>query len=492
MEISTTLVLAGLVLVLVLLLSWGWNRKDVNLPPGPKPLPLLGNLMQLDRTAPFKSILELSKSYGPVMTVYIGPQRQVVLVGYETVKEALVDQAEDFTDRAPLPILQKITQGYGLVISNGDRWRQLRRFTLSTLRDFGMGQKRMEEWIQEESKHLVDSLASTNSAPCNPTFILSQAVSNVICSLVFGQRFEYKDHTFLRLLSITNQTLQFISSPWGQFCNTFPWLMDHLPGRHNKILADVEELKASAEQKIHKHQETLTPDYPRDFIDCFLTRLKQEKDNPSSEFHYNNMIFTVINLFLAGTETTSTTLRYALMLLIKHPDIQERVQIEIDTVIGRDRCPMMEDRKSLPFTNAVIHEVQRFLDILPFSLPHYATRDISFRGYTIPKGTFIIPFLHSVLRDASQWASPWDFKPEHFLDHDGNFKKNPAFMVFSAGKRSCVGESLARMELFLFLVSILQHFTFSCPGGPDSLDPTPEYSSFGRLPRQYQLIATPR
>ncbi|XP_034404914.1 putative inactive cytochrome P450 2G1 [Cyclopterus lumpus] len=152
----------------------------------------------------------------------------------------------------------------------------------------------------------------------------------------------------------------------------------------------------------------------------------------------------------------------------------------------------MEDRKSLPFTDAVLHEIQRLIDIVPMNIPHYALQDISFRGYTIPKDTIIIPLLHSVLREEKQWETPWSFNPQHFLDQKGNFKKNQAFLPFSAGKRACVGEFLARMELFLILTSLLQRFTFSCPGGPNSVDLSPEYSSFANLPRRYDVIATPR
>ncbi|KAI1893683.1 hypothetical protein AGOR_G00126220 [Albula goreensis] len=491
MDFFSTLLLVGLVGALLAYMNWR-GQKGIRLPPGPTPLPLLGNLLQVDKQAPFKTFLEHSKSYGPVMTFYIGLQRIVVLVGHDTVKEALLDRADDFTDRAPIPFLHKVVKGYGLAISNGERWRQLRRFTLTTLRDFGMGRKRMEAWIQDESTHLIATLRDKNSALFDPTFIMSRAVSNVICALVFGRRFDYKDDNFLRLLETISVLIRFGSSPWGQLYNTFPWLMERLPGSHHAVYASVEKIRAFIREKIEKHQETLSPDCPRDYIDCFLIRLNKEKDLPSTEFTHDNMVATVLNLFFAGTETTSTTIRFALTLLIKYPHIQERVQLEIDTVIGRERCPNMEDRKSLPFTDAVIHEVQRVLDIVPLSLPRYATKNISFKGYTIPKDTVIIPLLHSVLRDDKQWKSPWSFNPDHFLDQNDNFKKSPAFMVFSAGKRSCVGESLARMELFLFLVTLLQRFTFTCPGGPDSLDISPELSSFASLPRKYQLIATPR
>ncbi|KAK7172303.1 hypothetical protein R3I93_004581 [Phoxinus phoxinus] len=491
MELSSSLVLV-LVLAVLVLVRWKIKPSGRSLPPGPLALPLIGNLPIIDKRAPFKSFMQWSKTYGPVMTVYLGPQRMVVLVGFDTVKEALVDQADDFAPRAPIPFLNRVMKGYGLIVSNGERWRQLRRFTITTLRDFGMGRKRMEQWIQEESEHLLKSFEETRSKPVDPVFFLSRAVSNVICSLVFGQRFDYDDKSFLHLLQIISRIVRFVSSPWGQLCNIFPRLMEHLPGRHNTILREIDDIRSFIMNKVKEHEQNLDFNDPKDFIDCFLNRLNQEKDNHDTEFHKNNLMATVLNLFVAGTETTSTTLRYALMLLIKHPHIQGQMQSEIDRVIGRNRVPTMEDRKSLPFTDAVIHEVQRFLDIVPLNLPHYAMKDITFRGYVIPKDTVIIPMLHSVLRDEVQWETPWIFNPEHFLDANGNFKKNPAFIPFSAGKRSCVGESLARMELFLFIVSLLQKFSFSSPKGPDGIDISPELSSFTNMPRLYELIASPR
>ncbi|KAM8903923.1 cytochrome P450 2A5-like [Spinachia spinachia] len=491
MDVSATVILAGLILALLWLFRVKNSRKYL-LPPGPFALPLIGNLLQLDKNAPFKSILKFSERHGPVVTIHMGWQRVVFLVGYDAVKEALVDQADDFTGRGPVPILMKVTKGYGLVISNGERWRQLRRFALSSLRDFGMGRKGMEEWIQEESRHLRAQIEAYNASPFNPRFLLSCSVSNVICCLVFGERFSYEDKKFLNLLNTIYEILDFMNSPIGQLYNFFPWLMEHLPGSQHAFFSKAEKLIEFIETKLQHHKETLDSSSARDFIDCFLIRMNQEKDNPKTEFHNENLTCTVLNLFLAGTETTSATIRFALSVLIKYPDIQEKMQKEIDGVIGRSCVPSMENRKSLPFTDAVIHEVQRFLDIFPFSLPHYALHDISFRGYTIPKDTMIIPMLHSVLKAEKNWEAPQSFNPKHFLDQNDNFKKNPSFLPFSAGKRACVGESLARMELFIFLVSLVQNFTFSCTGGPDSINLIPEYSSFANLPRTYQIIATPR
>uniref|UniRef100_A0A8C6LXL7 Cytochrome P450, family 2, subfamily Y, polypeptide 3 n=1 Tax=Nothobranchius furzeri TaxID=105023 RepID=A0A8C6LXL7_NOTFU len=462
MEVFTSLMVIGLISALLWLLHL---RNTRHLPPGPFSLPLIGNLLQINNKAPFTSFVEFSKIYGPVMTLHLGWQRTVVLVGYDAVKEALVDQADDFTGRAPVPFLHRATRGFGLGISNGDRWRQLRRFSLTTLRDFGMGRKGMEEWIQEESQHL------RASEPFDPSILLSRTVSNVVCCLVFGQRFTYEDKHFLNLLATIAEFVRFNSSPIG--------MVSTRTHTHTHTHA-------------HAHAHTHTHIHTRSTHLQHFVFTSQEKDNPSTEFHYENLQATVLNLFVAGTETTSSTIRYALSVLIKYPHIQEKMQEEIDSVIGKHRSPSMEDRKSLPFSDAVIHEVQRFLDMVPFSLPHYTLKNISFRGYTIPKGTVIFPLLHSVLKEDKHWATPWSFNPQHFLDHNGNFKKNPAFLPFSAGKRACVGESLARMELFIFIVALLQDFTFSCSEGPDSINLMPEYGGFANVPRRYRIIATPR
>ncbi|CAI5692811.1 cytochrome P450 2F3 [Oreochromis niloticus] len=491
MEFSTTLILAGLILALLWIFNVK-NKTNRRLPPGPTALPLIGNLLQIDKKAPFKSFVKFSETYGPVMTVYLGWQRTVVLVGYDAVKEALVDQADDFTGRAPTPFLHNPNKKYGIGSSNGERWRQLRRFTLTTLRDFGMGRKGMEEWIQEESEHMRAHMLKLKGSPFDPTFLLSCTVSNVICCLVFSQRFSYEDKQFLRLLTILSHIGKLNSSPVGQMYNLFSKLMDHLPGPHHKVFAEYEEVRKFIKMKIQEHKDTLDPSSPRDYIDSFLIRINQEKEISTTEFHYDNLVSTIMTLFLAGTQTTSSTLRFALSVLIKYPKIQETMQQEIDSVTGKGRCPSMEDRKSLPFSLAVIHEMQRFLDLVPLSLPHYTLNDISFRGYTIPKDTVIIPLLHSVLKEEKQWATPRSFNPQHFLDNNGSFKKSPAFMPFSAGKRNCVGESLARMELFIFIVSLLQDFTFSCAGGPDSINLIPEYSSFLNVPCRYHIMATPR
>ncbi|XP_058527982.1 cytochrome P450 2C14-like isoform X4 [Ochotona princeps] len=436
-----TVVLVLCLSCLLLFSLWKQSHGRGNLPPGPTPLPILGNILQIDFKDINKSLTKLSEVYGPVFTVYLGMKPTVVLHGYEAVKEALIDLGEEFSGRNGLPINDKVNKG----------------------------------------------LASL----CDPTFILGAAPCNVICSVIFQNRFDYKDQQFLNLMGKFNENFRLVNSKIVQICNTFPILLDFMPGSPNTSIKNTIYIKNYVLEKVKEHQESLDINNPRDFIDCFLIRMEQEKHNPQSEFTIDNLLVTVFDLFAAGTETTSTTLRYGLLLLLKHPEVAAKVQEEIERVLGRHRSPSMQDRSRMPYTDAVVHEIQRYIDLIPHSVPHTTTCDVKFRNYLFPKGTQILPSLSSVLYDKKEFPNPEEFDPGHFLDKSGNFKRSDYFMPFSAGKRVCVGEGLARMELFLFLTSILQNFTLKPPVDVKEIDTTPLVSGIGRVPRFYKLSFIP-
>uniref|UniRef100_A0A670IPL6 Cytochrome P450 family 2 subfamily G member 2 n=1 Tax=Podarcis muralis TaxID=64176 RepID=A0A670IPL6_PODMU len=465
---------------LLLISAWKRMHKEGKLPPGPTPLPFIGNLLQIKTSEPFKSFLALQKKYGPVFTVYLGPRRVVVLCGHEAVKEAL------------LASIDRNFNGFGVALANGERWRQLRRFSLTTLRNFGMGKRSIEERIQEEAQYLLEEFRKTKGLPFDPTFFLSRTVSNVISSVVFGSRFDYDDKVFLSLLRMINESFIEMSTPWAQLYDMYSCVMQYLPGRHNRIYYLIEELKDFIAERIKKNQATLDPNNPRDFIDCFLTQMEKEKENPSSEFNLKNLVLTTLNLFFAGTETVSSTLRYGFLFLMKHPEVEEKVHQEIDHIIGLNRIPASEDRMNMPYTDAVIHEIQRLTDIVPMGVPHTVMRDTQFRGYHLPKGTDVFPLLGSVLRDPKYFSNPQKFNPGHFLDEKGRFKKNDAFVPFSSGKRVCLGEAMARMELFLYFTTILQSFSLKSLVPAKDIDLSPKLSGFGNIPPTYELCLVPR
>ncbi|KAG8542161.1 hypothetical protein GDO81_027326 [Engystomops pustulosus] len=365
----------------------------------------------------------------------------------------------------------------------------MRRFTLSTLRDYGMGKRTIEDRIIEESECLVQKFKSYKGKPFDDLTCINAAVANIIVSILLSHRFDYEDPTILKLIGLINENVRLFGSPWVRLYNSFPLLMDWLPGPHRTIFRNMREFQKFLRATFTKQKKELDVNDQRNLIDAFLAKQQEGKPESTEYYHNENLTALVGNLFAAGMETTSTTLRWGLLLMMKYPEIQQKVHNEIEQVIGSAK-PQMEHRKQMPYTDAVIHEIQRFGDIAPNSVPHSTSEDVTFRGYFIPKGTIIFPLLHSVLRDKAYFKKPDEFYPEHFLDSKGHFKKNEAFIPFSIGKRSCAGETLAKMELFLFFTTLLQNFTFQPTPGA-KLDLTPALGSTNS-PKPFKICAISR
>ncbi|XP_042337574.1 cytochrome P450 2J6-like [Plectropomus leopardus] len=467
------------------------NRRSDSFPPGPWTFPIFGNIFTLDYQRGHETMTQLAGKYGNVYSMRMGQAWLVVVNGYEALKEALVNQKDSLVDRPGLPLIMDMYHGLGLLLSSGNLWKQQRRFALSTLRNFGLGKKSAEQIILDEFTFCAEDFKRYKGKPFDPHLTVNKCASNIICFLTFGHRFEYSDENFEKVVMWFGKGFVIFTSIWAQFYNAFPMLMKYLPGPHQTLQRMWKDAKDFIRIEIKKHKQNWDPSDQRDYIDCFLNEIHMNKGHEDDvRFDEDNLVVCVLDLFTAGTETTSNTLRWALLYMAKYPEIQAKVQEEIDTVIGQSRQPTMEDRANLPYTDAVIHEIQRMCTILPLSLPHFTNKEMKLDGYTIPKGVTIVPNLTSALYDKRQWETPDTFNPGHFLNKEGKFVKPAAFIPFSAGKRQCLGESLAKMELFLFFTSFMQHFTFSMPGGGK---PSMEFL-FGLTlpPRQYEICANSR
>ncbi|XP_039182273.1 cytochrome P450 2K6-like [Crotalus tigris] len=481
------------ILMIMLLLRMGnpWKKSSEDFPPGPRPLPVVGNLHIMDLKKPYQTMLELSKQYGPVFKIQLGAQKIVVLTGYETIKEALVNKADVFAERARVPIFEEFSRGFGVAFSHGENWRVMRRFMLTTLRDYGMGKRSMESRIAEECSFLVKKFNSYKGKPFEFRGIVTTAVANIIVSVLLGKRYDYEDPRFIKLLSLATENARLLGSPSVQLCNMFP-MLGFLFGAHKKALMNRRELNAFVTENFIQCLNNLDENDTRNFIDSYLVQQRQErKIRNNGYFNHKNLEESVTNLFIAGVETVSTTLFWALTLMMKYPLIQKKVQDEIINVVGYAQL-RAEHRTKMPYTDAVVHEIQRYADVVPLNLPHETTVDVNFKGYFIPKGIQVIPLLTSVLHDESQWERPHDFYPEHFLNTEGKFVKRDAFMPFSAGRRVCPGETLAKTEIFMFFTSLLQRFTFQpAPGlSKEDLDMT-RAVGFTTPPKTYMLCAVP-
>ncbi|XP_056103404.1 cytochrome P450 2J2-like [Rhinichthys klamathensis goyatoka] len=453
----------GLLLVSLLVFDFWKSKNAPNFPPGPWGFPFLGNVFIGFN---YRAMDEVAAKFGNIFSLRMGYDKIVVVSGYEWVKEVLVTQGDNFLDRAISPLFQEVFQGNGISMSSGHKWRKQRHFIASHLKAFAEGKTALELHIQQECIALCQTFEEEQGCPFNPHDTLNNAAANVIGCFVFGKRFDHSFTDFQNLL--LNSDSMFIENiPQIQFYKAFPGLAERFYGSHKTIQSNYTKLTAFIKKQIEKQKKDWDPFDHRDFIDAYIGEIDKRRKDTEAAFTVDNLACITVDLLKAGTQTMSDTLRQALLLMIKYPKVQEKVQDEIDCVIGKSRQPCLVDRASMPYTNAVIHETQRVSNILPLIAPRLTSRDSVLAGYFIPKGTMVICNLCSVLKDSSQWKKTDQFYPEHFLDDQRNFRKREVFYPFSAGKRSCLGEQLARNTLFLFFTSLLQRFSFSAPEGPE-------------------------
>uniref|UniRef100_A0AAX7TLC7 Uncharacterized protein n=1 Tax=Astatotilapia calliptera TaxID=8154 RepID=A0AAX7TLC7_ASTCA len=411
------------------------NRQPAGYPPGPRGLPIMGNLFTIDQNRAHESMTQLAERYGNVYSLRMGQERMVVLNGFDILKEALVTQGDSLADRPDLPLQIDRAHRLGVIASSGNLWKQQRRFALSTLRQFGFGKKSLESVVLDEFTYCAKNIRSYKGKPFDPHLILNNAVSNIICSLVFGHRFEYSEEKFIKMMQLFDKGFQIEGSIWGQIYNAFPVLMRRLPGPHQSVGQMWNEVKDFIRVELNEHKKTWDPSETRDYIDCYLSEIQMNKGQDDNTFDEENLVICVLDLFVAGSETTSTTLRWTNMVYV------------------------------------IFHFV--------CFIYHYSNC----------QGVIVIPNLTSVLFDKKEWETPHTFNPNHFLNEECKFVKRAAFLPFSLGKRVCLGENLAKMELFLFFTSFMQHFTFSMPAG---VKPDMDYR-FGLTltPKNYEICVTP-
>ncbi|XP_069951909.1 cytochrome P450 2J3 isoform X2 [Cherax quadricarinatus] len=231
-------------------------------------------------------------------------------------------------------------------------------------------------------------------------------------------------------------------------------LLEHIKNQNGQPIVMEEEIENYRSKKDWENIHSL--------LTLYLTEMKKYNgDHPI--FNEHQLRAVMFEMFAAGMATTASTLTMGMYLVAKHPDVQQRVHQELDEVIGRERLPCYADLESLPYTRATIHEVQRVLNLIAFVV-HCALEDCNFEGYDIPKGTVFLANMEDAMTDPKLWKNPDEFDPNNFLDDNGKYVKNGAFVPFGIGKRQCVGEALARMEVFVFLSSLFQKFTFTLVG----------------------------
>ncbi|GFT21011.1 cytochrome P450 2A9 [Nephila pilipes] len=466
MDVTTLIIVAlAIVLLSIWLTSGKRSKKEL---PGPTGLPIVGYIPFMTKK-PYVKLTELSKTYGPVYKVRLGAIDIVVITDYDLIKEAFA--RDSFMGRPPdLPFElseETITTG----AFNGMPWKEQRRFSLHMLRDLGFGKTQMEEDIKEEILELLERMSAHVGKPTKFSYILAPSMSNNIASLVFGKRLKYNDPQRQRLDNSIGEIGRLAGSvSWQLF---FPWLRKFLSyfniGDKGKLVTVLHDVKEYCREEMEEHEKTLDPNNIRSFMDSYLIEIQKQSSDPNSTFKKEVLTDLARAFFAAGSDTVRVTVDWMLLVSAAYPRIQKRIHAEIDEVIGPDRFPTWQDRLRMPFTEAAIIELMRWRTIVPLNIMRYTLQDTELNGYFIPKHTRILAVIWALDNDKKLWGNDvQEYKPERMLSEDGTKVVKPEHAIpFSVGKRSCPGKTLAEIEVFLYLVAILQKFEVSKPPGKE-------------------------
>lgn len=491
----------ALVVLFVTILYYSLRlKRPKNFPPGPPNYPIIGamnTISSLDADIP-TALMKLGDIYGSLCGLYFGKNLNVVINGYEAAQEVLM--REEFNARPELAILTHSRQGkdLGIFFSNEPIWKEQRRFTLRHLRDFGFGKSSMEGLIHEEVAECIERFRKTVSEAKDSVThahdMFGVSVVNILYAIMCGKRYKYDDEQFLDIYKKVVTTLR-AGNPLGNFINDYP-ILRYFPifsTVWKDLVSGQINLMSLLDKAVGEHEKTRDENYSRDFIDVYLKEMKNQKDSgvENSTFFRKELVSVCADLFGAGSETTSNTSAFGILYMMLYPEVQEKLQKELDTVVGKNRLPSILDKPSLPYTEAVLTEILRVATIAPINVPHMATRDTTLLGYDIPKGTIMSINLYSIHMDKKYWGDPQVFRPERFLDKNGKFVKPERLLSFGMGKRACPGEPLARMNNFCFFTAMLQNFKFEIPPGHPKPSTVP-LGGFTIAPQPFQAKITPR
>nr|XP_054929265.1 uncharacterized protein LOC126535771 [Dermacentor andersoni] len=446
-------------ILFIVRLTAGQQRDDCKrLPPGPKGVPILGYIPFMRK--PFHVIFhELSKVHGPIVGLRLGSKDVVVLNDLASIREGLANP--DVLYR-PDDFIFRYLGVRGILTMNGEPWQVNRRYTFHVLRNLGFAKKSMEEHIREEVQDFTDYLLTKNGRPTLVGQTVAASVANNISALVFGRRYNRKDpegRFIEKLLTSFLRHSSFLSLV--DFLPAIRFITAYIPNTRTYITNNLfKEFAQLVREEVEKREGNMEMHLDRDFLDGYLRKI-QEHEGTESHYSTRYLEGTTINLYGASTNTVRSTILWNLYIAANDPDgHQKQLQREIDNVVGHKRSPQWQDRYSMPFTMASILESLRWRTMAPISIHRAAGRDTVIGGYHIPAGTLIVPNLWAVHNDPACWLNPSKYDPTRFLSTDGTkLNERPrAFMPFSLGRRACPGESLALMEIFLYVTTVLQKF----------------------------------
>ena len=496
LTITQSTILVFFVVLLFAKLGQIWRRKAA-LPPGPIGWPIVGHLPMLG-THPHLYFMELWRMYGPFVYIRMGSRDTLIVNGYKACQDVFTDNFNGniFADRPDFEsfsVMQpEYIQGFGLAAYSED-WKIKKRILTAALKIITTKQN-VHDLIWRNASELVDTLAK-QQIPTDPRVYIKNAIAKVVLPLVFGEEEDFTLSPASQELFESVEKFHEYQKAGGNPGDLFPWVscIYHTSGFKTFVKTE-RRISEICKQQFDKHTDLFEEDNVKDLIDTLIFTskhiCKQRLNHVGSENVQDVGIQSIVG---AGLVSTTTVIQWMFIYTAAYPDFKNRVHEEICKIIGKERRARIGDMISMPYTMAYIYEILRHTTIVPLAFPHATTGEAKINQYVIPKGTLVLPNLWSVSRDETIWMNPEIFDPNRFMTDDGNtFDKKKGFLVltFGCGKRSCPGEQLALIELFIFFVTLLQKLDIS----EDKNHPLAFESVFelALQPKPFKVLITPR
>ncbi|WKY04127.1 hypothetical protein Q1695_005251 [Nippostrongylus brasiliensis] len=484
-------------MLFIFYLSHQW-RKTTQLPPGPYPIFLFGSLPQLmyytwRHGGLVPALKSFKKKHGPVFTVWLGPIPTVHIADYKLSHEAMVRYGANYQDRWGPATMLVGRGGKGLLMSNGELWLEQRRFALQVLRNLGVSKNLMEERIMDEFNlrfSKIDSLLL--GSPVDPVPLFDRLVGGVINRMLFStatdEANEEKFHVLKKRFDGMIENVSLVDLFAKKWMTEFPlfnmkWknVVNLLRELKTFVSGQIEERKRSIDNGSHSVDAE-----PCDYVDAFIKKMKEDERNgmDGSTFDEETLTMNVIDMWIAGQETTSTTLLWAMIYMLKHPQVVHTVREELLRVTdGGSRAVSLKDKPNTPYLTATIAEIQRHASIFNVNLNRLSATDTEIGGHPVPKNTIVTAQLSLILSDETLFSNAKVFDPSRFLLEPSLLSN---VIPFGLGRRACLGESLAKAQLYLVIGNILLRYSIHSVGGSP---PTGVANTFGiiKRPRPFRM-----
>ncbi|KAI0245143.1 cytochrome P450 [Lactifluus subvellereus] len=455
----------GAATITILLLIGGyqlWRRTWLPLPPGPKGLPLIGNVLQL-RDKRWLLSPGCLERYGDMIYMTALGQSMVFLNTQKIAADLLDRRSSIYMERPHFIVATEfINRGMSMSLASpSDLWRRMRRASSDS---FSKNAVRNYHTIQ--SKEAVLLAWNILSKPADVDKQFRRTAASMIMSVVYDLP-PVKSDNDPNVSRVKEHVERLVASttPGAHWVEFFPW-MKYIPKRFAKWKRDAEryhrETNAMYLDLFSKVQNDLMNGIDRPSMSANL--IKQQEHFGLSDVE---RAWTAGEMFTAASETTAGALSWWCLAMLAYPQTQARAQAELDTVVGRGRLPSFADRPHLPYTHAMVKEVLRWRPSLPFGIPHVATADDWYEGTFIPKGTMCFPNIWQCNHQAEVYGSDADeFDPARFLDEHGQLVPGPSdakedgHRTYGYGRRSCIGKYLANDSLFIDIATMLWAMRF--------------------------------